>query len=695
MSDPQNMPTIGKLKRLGGDDPVEQSPQEIEESADESLEYVDEGGSYVDDQQSFAPPTPGSIPPPPKPEGSGLRLKDRTKSNLDYSEKAEKTKSQFDDYFQQEAHNKSGFLTKIFGSLNNFSPKTRKIFLGATIGLLIIGAALSLKTFFINFIFAVASFQLIRVFSMQEKTLSRFGLFPARVVLTVVFSGLAILLPLSYKWWQSDGTLYLQEIQNSEDLANQSQEKIKEAVDQAGEQVGGHLEGDDVQTHDFQYTDTIVKTFNEKTYLSGSGLLGFYFQYIFFLSALLFAPFIRERDLLKIMPLREDDESISWKFARYFMLRLTKAIIIAVLLAVGLKYAGYQNVFFIAGTTFLLCIITRFGMLLGLIMCIPVIITKFSTTDTGLNSMTILAVTGIITIIVEQKLHWLMVILPMRKDGIVPPSMLKEPKSLVATSESTSSSGGGLRFMANFISIVVSLTIYGSVAFLGYTVYDVYTTQSSDRESLNEALESLPENKEEAFKIIEGYRNDYPNDREVILSLSKAYLKVGNIDKALETAAEFRDFEAVSVNEEEDIIQKVRVEISQFLSKSTRNIKDYEAHKWIIVKFKELYPKHIGSEKHFTIAKAMFKTNPKEIEAFKAIARYYYNAKDFEKTREWCNKGLEVEKDNVRLLCLIVRTHFDEGEKQLALKALMNVDKVTIDDEEANELRRKIINFQP
>ena len=693
MSDPQNMPSIGKLKRLGEDDPAKQRAQEIEELPNDSSEYVEEQSDYLGEER-YESQTPGSVPAPPKPPGgSGLRLKDRTRSNLDYIEKAEKTKAQFDEYFEQEEKNNSGFITKIFGELSNFSPKTRKIFLGLTIGLFITGTVLSLKTFFISLILAVASFQLIRVFSMQKKTLSRFGLFPARVVFTVVFSGLAILLPLSYKWWQSDGILYLKEIQNTEDLANKSQEKIKEAVDQAGDQLGGHLEGDDVQTHEFQYTDSIVKTFHDKTYLSGSGMLGFYLQYVFFLSALLFAPFIKERDLLKVMPLREDDESISWKFARYFMLRLTKASMIAILLAAGLKYADYENVFFIAGTTFLLCIITRFGMLLGLVMCIPVVITKFSTTDTGLNSMTILAITSIITIIVEQKLHWLMVILPMRKDGIVPPSMLREPKSLVVTKEVASGGGGGLRFMVNFVSIVVSLAIYGSIAFLGYTIYDIYTTQTTDRESVNAALESLPENKEEAFKTIADYRKDYPGDREVILSLSKAYLKIGDIDKALKTAAEFRDFEAGAVDAEQDVVQRIRDEISQFLAKSTRNIKDYEAHKWLIVQFKELYPDQIGSEKHFSIAKAMYNTNPKEIEALKAIARYYYRAKNFEKTREWCNKGLEVEKDNVRLLCLIVRTHYDAGERKLALKALINVDKVAVGDKEADELRRKVINL--
>ena len=53
-------------------------------------------------------------------------------------------------------------------------------------------------------------------------------------------------------------------------------------------------------------------------------------------------------------------------------------------------------------------------------------------------------------------------------------------------------------------------------------------------------------------------------------------------------------------------------------------------------------------------------------------------------------KGLQIDKENVELLKLIVKTYIAENQKESALKALMNVDKVTTSDPEANELMQKI-----
>ena len=105
--------------------------------------------------------------------------------------------------------------------------------------------------------------------------------------------------------------------------------------------------------------------------------------------------------------------------------------------AIGLKYIAYENLFFIVGCTFILSVISRFGLLVGLLLCIPVAVMEFSVGENGLNSLITLAVTGIVALLVEKKLHWLMIILPMRKDGIIPPSMLQAPQ------ERTDSEGRG------------------------------------------------------------------------------------------------------------------------------------------------------------------------------------------------------------------------------------------------------------
>ena len=113
----------------------------------------------------------------------------------------------------------------------------------------------------------------------------------------------------------------------------------------------------------------------------------------------------------------------------------------------------------------------------------------------------------------------------------------------------------------------------------------------------------------------------------------------------------------------------------------------------MVLKYKELFPTFLASKDYLALGQALLKTNGKEVEAYKALAQYYSLNKDFEKSREWCSKGLEVEKDNVRLLCQIVKSFIGEGDKKQALLALMNVDKVTTEDEEAEALRRQLMKL--
>lgn len=206
MSDPNDqsgMPSFGRLKKLGEDDNPANAP--VPEAEVEDLPSVPEN----DLSQTVAPQNNPTAPLPTVPNaqpatagGSGLKLKDRTKVHLETNDRAEESQAQFDEYFEQQTQSGPSLFTKIFGEIEEFSPKTRKIFLGVTLALFIFATVLSFKTLILNFFLALITFQLIRVFSMQQKTLSKLGLFPARVIFTVIFSVIAIVVPLSYKNWQ-------------------------------------------------------------------------------------------------------------------------------------------------------------------------------------------------------------------------------------------------------------------------------------------------------------------------------------------------------------------------------------------------------------------------------------------------------------------------------------------------------------
>jgi len=199
----------------------------------------------------------------------------------------------------------------------------------------------------------------------------------------------------------------------------------------------------------------------------------------------------------------------------------------------------------------------------------------------------------------------------------------------------------------------------------------------------------LGESKSSALNKLEKYREDNPYDRELLLSMTKAYTRAGLIKKALESAKEYRDFKAPEPDAE-DLMEKGRQYVVSFLSQSNVKVNEKEALRWLLNNFIELHPKRMASDDLLAIINEMHETNPDEIRAYEVAGYHYLAKKDYDKVREWCANGLAKDKENVELLKLIVKTHIAENDKTKALKALMNVDKVTTSDPEVDDLNKKV-----
>jgi len=644
-------------------------------------------------QRTPAPSQPSHMAPPPQvphqiagDEDEANRLRSRTQAHLDYKERANKTMAQFDDYFEQEMKSEPGFIETYFKMGEEFSPKTRKIIAGIAAACLIFGIAISLQSFWLNLVFSLISFQALLVLSLQKGTLSNLGLFPGRIILALTFSLLFIFVPLSYKWWQEQGGQYIANFQHVESLANEGQEALKDAVKKAEEKAGAseYIDSDAIATKNFKYAAGMANDFDQATYLSGGGLLKMYLQYVFLLFGFTLLPFIQQRNLLKVHYLRPDNTKAQWKISRYFMARLIKSVIISVIFAVGLSTAGCENVMFIAGTTFLLTCFSRFGPVVGLIMCIPVVVTQFKTGDGGMTALMGLGITGLLALLAENKIHWLMMILPIKDKGILPPTITR-PKQQVVKVEGDKSS-----LITGFLSFALTLAFYGAVAFIGWKVYGIWKDHSEIQKDIpRQVKKSLGESKSSALNKLEKYREDNPYDRELLLSMTKAYTRAGLIKKALESAKEYRDFKAPEPDAE-DLMEKGRQYVVSFLSQSNVKVNEKEALRWLLNNFIELHPKRMASDDLLAIINEMHETNPDEIRAYEVAGYHYLAKKDYDKVREWCANGLAKDKENVELLKLIVKTHIAENDKTKALKALMNVDKVTTSDPEVDDLNKKV-----
>lgn len=715
-SDPLNqtgsgMPVFGRIKKLGESE--ESAPEESfipQEEYYDPNDFQEPANPYPEQYQqpeyeepSYAPPVPPQAPsplrlqqrtpvaPPPQvphqisgDEEETSRLKNRTQAHLEYKERANKTMAQFDEYFEQEMKSEPGFIETYFKMGETFSPKTRKIIAGIAGACIIFGIVLSLQSFWLNLVFSLISFQAALVLSLQKGTLTKLGLFPGRMILAAVFSLLFIFVPLSYKWWQEQGGQYIESFQHVEKLANDGQKVLKDAVKKAEEKAGAgeYIDSDAIATKEFKYAAGLANDFDKATYLSGGGLLKMYLQYVFLLFGFTLLPFIQERNLLKVLYLRPENTKVHWKVSRYFMARLIKSVIISLIFAVGLTVSGCESVMFIAGTTFLLTCFSRFGPVVGLIMCIPVVVTQFRTGDSGMTALIGLAITGLLALMAESRLHWLMMVLPIKDKGILPPTITK-PKQQVIKVE-----GDKTALLSKFMGLAFTLAFYGAVAFLGWKVYGVWKNYSEVQKDLPRQVKKAG-TQSAALAKIEKYYEENPYDRGMLLSLTKAYLRAGLISKALQAAKDFRDFKTPEPDAE-GLMEKGEQYVVRFLSQSNTKEKDTEALFWLLDNYIEFHAAKVDSDELLFIIKEMQETDPDEVRTYEVAGYHYMARKNYGLVREWCMKGLMKDKENVELLKLIVKTYIAENDKTSALKALMNVDKVTTSDPEVDELNKKV-----
>ena len=723
-SDPLNqtgngLPVFGKIKKLGESE--EAAPEENFIPQEEYYDPNDfqEPASPYPEQQAPAPqyeepavappqsPSPLQLkqrtPVPPQPPGQvgappgvphqisgdeeeASRLRNRTQAHLEYKERANKTMAQFDDYFEQEMKSEPGFIENYFKMGETFSPKTRKIIAGIATACIIFGIAISLQSFWLNLVFSLISFQAALVLSLQKGTLTKLGLFPGRIILAAVLSSLFIFVPLSYKWWQEQGGQYIESFQHVENLANDGQKAIKDAVKKAEEKAGAseYIDSEAIATKDFKYSAGLANDFDKATFLSGGGLLKMYLQYVFLLFGFTLLPFIQERNLLKVLYLRPENTKAHWRVSRYFMARLIKSVLISIIFAVGLSFSGCESVMFIAGTTFLLTCLSRFGPVVGLIMCIPVIVTQFRTGDGGMTALIGLAVTGLLALMAESKIHWLMMVLPIKDKGILPPTITRAKPQVIKVE------GDKSALFSKFAGLAITLAFYGAVGFLGWKVYGLWKQNSEVQKDIPRLIKkSIGDGGSSAITKLEKYQEDNPYDRGILLALTKAYTRAGIIPKALSAAKDFRDFK-VPEPDAEGLMEKGEQYVIRFLSQSNSKVKDKAALFWLLDNFIELHAARVDADDLLFIIKEMQETDPDEIRAYE-VASYHYMAKrNYDLVRSWCLKGLAKDKENVELLKQIVKTYIAENDKTRALKALMNVDKVTTSDPEVDELNKKV-----
>ena len=588
-----------------------------------------------------------------------------------------------------EKQERFSFVEKYFKLGNTFSTKTRAIFMGVAALFFITGLFISYKTFILNLVFALAGFFAVRVISMQKPSLERLGLFPGRVIFTVIFCAAFIVAPLFYKWWQKQGGEYIENIHHIEDLANKGQEAIKGAAKSVVENVeknvvvNTHIDSADLSTHEFKYAGKMANEFHEATYLSGSGLLKMYMQYVFFMVAFMLIPFARARELLEVNCLDANNDGFGWRISRYFLVRLIKSCIITAIFVVGLKLSGGQSVLFICGAIFLLGILSKYGPIVGLIMCIPVVITQFKTGD-GFNALIGLAVTGLIAILVESKIYYLFRCLPIKDKSIIPPSLSQPPKPKVIVV-------GGQSMVSQLIGLsgtLATVAFYGAVIFGGYTVYNVWNEHDGLKKEMVKAVkDSSGSKKKAAISRLKEIKDNNLYDRSVLIALTKACLKGGDFAAMVEAADEYSNFVIPEVDGS-SLMSKGENYVRRFLSKPNSRERDYDAYVWVVKHFETMQPDSLGQDELLKIVKSLLELDEDNLKIYEMATKHFIAKGVGVYAVEWCLKGLNKEEDNLDLMKLLVRAHVANMDKDAASEALTNIATLELWDSDCNDLNK-------
>jgi predicted PurR-regulated permease PerM len=590
-----------------------------------------------------------------------------------------------------EKQERYSFVEKYFKLGNAFPVKTRAIFMGIAALFFIVGLFISYKTFIPNLVFAVAGFFAVRVISMQKSSLERLGLFPGRVIFTITFCAAFVVAPLFYKWWQEQGGEYIENIHHIEDLANKGQEAIKDAAKSVVENVednvveNTHIDSADLSTHEFKYADKMANDFHDATYLSGGGLLKMYMQYVFFMVAFMLIPFARARELLEVNCLEAENDGFGWRISRYFLVRLIKSCIITMIFVIGLKLSGGQTVLFICGAIFLLGILSKYGPVVGLIMCIPVVITQFKTGD-GFNALIGLAVTGFIAILVESKIYYLFRCLPIKDKSIIPPSLSqpRKPKVIVVGGQSMVSRLMGLS------GTLATVAFYGAVIFGAYKVYNIWDEHDGLKKEMVKAVkDSSGSKKKAAISRLKEIKDTNLYDRSVLMALTKACLKGGDFAAMVEAADEYSDFVIPEVDGS-SLMSKGENYVRRFLSKPNSRERDYDAYVWVVKNFETIQPDSLGQDELLTIVKSLVELDEDNLKIYGMATKHFIAKGVGVDAVEWCLKGLKKEEDNLDLMKLLVRAHVANMDKDAASKALTNIATLKLWDSDSNDLNKLV-----
>ena len=321
---------------------------------------------------------------------------------------------------------------------------------------------------------------------------------------------------------------------------------------------------------------------------------------------------------------------------QFSLVRLVKALLIGFLTAIGLQLAGITAWWFIAGCVAVVALICNLSPLLAAFLGALMLLAAPNST----RGIVGLALTTIVLVLAERRLHWYLYLMPMAKRYKLPPEMLGQKRA--------GASGRLVAMLPSLMSILVVVAI-------GYVVYEFIQVQHAGvkrAEQMRVARQHLANaNIEEAVASYQGLLEKNPDDQEAALGLLRAYLEADKSAEAMEQADRIAKWQPAVISSP---LARLRVYMADLMEqRSPRSVDKLKGYKEILQDIEN----ENKSELQRQLGDKILAAKPKSPWGYYAKAQASYHEGDYTDSLTEAERGLEQNSEMLRLLLVKARSH--------------------------------------
>ncbi|GEM_PF-5400048 len=361
----------------------------------------------------------------------------------------------------------------------------------------------------------------------------------------------------------------------------------------------------------------------------------------------------------------------------YCLVRGLKGILLGLIVAVALLFGGASTWLILAAAVCFIGMISGAGPYVFLMLAIPAVIAApQSLIAAGATGLAFVAM-----LLLETKLYWYLVILPVARWGHLPLHVFQHLRH-----QHTDNSRGTFRLALGVFQLVLSVLIVAALGMAlvvgGVAGHSGWKTQQLMADA-DQAM--IVEDFPRAVRSIDQVLESHPSYRPAMLIATEAHALAGNPQRGLEIATKYSMWKPI---ESPGATQPISWLTEQILSLQARQVKDGADRTHA---FKLLLPLVMENQLLRTrVAALILEQDSDYIRALLIQAEAAYDGGDYQLCLDWAREGARVQREDPRSYYWEAKAHWQLRDLESANNSLQQFIRLGGDLKEADRLRIKI-----